>query len=103
MIGMLVGLTIAASTFVFWEAIPRETAARSVFDAIHWPEFAVVYKLTDWLSPHNRDAGIGYWVLIHPIYWVSVGGVGGITWSFVRRRFRRSCAVAADDPPPPPG
>jgi hypothetical protein len=85
---MAAGLVIALTTLCFWEAIPRETLARRVFDAFFYPEYLVADKVTDWLSPHNRDAGIGYWLLVHPAYCILVGGLFGFGVAWLRRRTR---------------
>lgn len=78
LVGMAIGLAVGLVTLFTWEAIPRETFARRVFDALFLPEFLMVDALTDWLSPHNRDAGIQYWLIVHPVYCVLASGLIGL-------------------------
>jgi hypothetical protein len=81
-IGAVAGVIFSVASAMLWEAVPRGTSARRIFDGIFYPEFVVARRLTDWLAPHNRDQGIAYWLMIHPFYCVFLGAVvaGGI-WS----------------------
>jgi hypothetical protein len=78
LIGMAGGLVAALLTLFLWEAIPRETFARRVWDGLFFPEYFAVDHITDWLSPHNRDQGIRYWMIIHPVYCAFLGGLIGL-------------------------
>lgn len=89
LIGMAVGLVAAVLTLCFWEAIPRETPARRIWDGVFLPEYLVVSRVTDWLSPHSRDQGILYWIIVHPLYCVSIGGVIGLAVGWVSRHRQR--------------
>jgi hypothetical protein len=89
LIGMAAGLVVALATLFAWEAIPRETSARRVFDAVFYPEYLAVDRLTDWLSPQNRDAGIRYWLFVHPAYCVLAGGLIGLGVACFRRSIRK--------------
>lgn len=90
LIGMAGGLVASLLTLFLWEAIPRETVARRVWDGVFFPEYFAVERITDWLSPHNRDRGILYWMIIHPVYCVFLGGLIGLVpvWLSIFRRKR---------------
>ena len=93
LIGMAIGLVAAVLTLCFWEAIPRETPARRVWDGIFLPEYLVVDGVTNWLSPHSRDQGILYWIIVHPLYCVSLGGLIGLGAGWLsKQRHKRGTA-----------
>lgn len=89
-VGGVCGLTVAFLTATVSGALPRETLARRFIEVIHWPEYVFLEWLVDRVSPHNRDQGILYWLIVHPLYWVSIGMLAGLGYfSLARLRKRR--------------
>jgi hypothetical protein len=86
---MATGVVVALVTVFFWEAIPHEALARRVLNWVFYPEGIVLERVTDWLSPGNRDQGIRYWLIIHPVYCILLGGLIGFGAAWTWRRFHR--------------
>ena len=92
-IGAAAGIVVAFATAILSEAVPRGTLARQLFEGIHWPEGAFLEWLVDRLSPHNRDQGVLYWLVVHPLYWAIIGALVGLGCSWFARFRRRHIGV----------
>lgn len=93
LVGMATGLVVGVATVFLWEAIPRGTFARRIWDGIFYPEYLAVDRMTDWLSPGNPDQGILYWLIVHPVYCVSLGGLIGLAGALSSRSRRKRKAT----------
>ena len=78
---------MAFFTFFLFGAFERGSLAFRVFWGIHWPETAVVERLTETYYPHNTDQGLVFLVPVHFGYWVIVGVA--VAWIYCAARARR--------------
>jgi hypothetical protein len=74
-LGVGIGLFVGVVDFFLWGLIPGETFARTIWIAIHYPEFVALDCLAYLLSPGNADTVLAWWVLMNPLYWAAIGGL----------------------------
>ena len=87
-LGVVAGIILSIASPLVQAVLPKDTLLEAVFRGIHWPEFFLLDRLTDWLSPGNRDQGMLFYMIIHPLYWMAVAT--GIVWIWDRRQKARA-------------
>lgn len=87
LLAVILGVLLSILSAMIGAVIPRDTLLHRVFLGIHWPEFFLLDRLTDLLSPDNRDQGILYYMIVHPLYWIALAT--GLVWVWERRKKAR--------------
>jgi hypothetical protein len=83
---MAAGLIVALATLFAASAISSESMAGRVLNAFVWhPETLIAERLTDCISPGNRDAGFVFGMFLHPAYCIVIGGLIGFAAAWLRR------------------
>jgi hypothetical protein len=88
LLAVIIGFILSIASPMIGAIIPRDTFLHQVYLGIHWPESFLLDKLTDWLSPGNRDQGMLYYMIVHPLYWFAVAM--SAAWVWERRRKARA-------------
>ena len=89
-VGASTGFAVAFFTFFLFGAFEHGSLAFRVFWGIHWPETALVERLTETYYPNNTDQGLIFLVPVHFGYWIVLGVAAAWLYCVIQVRHART-------------